>query len=115
MLRDGRRYEGAWNFGPAGQGDDRPVRWVVDRFLSEWGSGSWSTPADAGQDPHEAHRLRLDSTKAREQLGFPLSGWICAEDVRTYKPNVEFWEAVSERRGVAFGRRGASGAPIAIG
>jgi CDP-glucose 4,6-dehydratase len=70
MLRDGHRYQGPWNFGPTGQGGDRPVRWVVERFLSEWGSGSWSTPADAGHDPHEAHRLNLDSTKAREQLGW---------------------------------------------
>ena len=46
MLRDGRRYEGAWNFGPADQDGDRPVRWVVERFLEEWGSGSWTTPAD---------------------------------------------------------------------
>ena len=46
------------------------MRWVVDRFLSEWGSGSWSTPADAGHDPHEAHRLTLDSARAREQLGW---------------------------------------------
>ena len=70
MLRDGHRYDGAWNFGPTDQGGDRPVRWVVDRFLHEWGSGSWTTPADAGLEPHEAHRLSLDSSKAREQLGW---------------------------------------------
>jgi CDP-glucose 4,6-dehydratase len=68
MLRDGRRYEGPWNFGPTEAGGARPVRWVVDRFVDEWGSGSWTTPADAGRQPHEAHHLSLDSTKAREQL-----------------------------------------------
>ena len=68
MLRDGRRYEGPWNFGPADHDGDRPVRWVVERFLEEWGSGSWTTPADAGQEPHEAHRLSIDATKARDQL-----------------------------------------------
>jgi CDP-glucose 4,6-dehydratase len=36
--------------------------------VDEWGSGSWTTPADAGRQPHEAHHLSLDSTKAREQL-----------------------------------------------
>jgi CDP-glucose 4,6-dehydratase len=69
MLRDGHRYAGAWNFGPLDQGE-RPVRWVVDRFLSEWGSGSWTTPTPTGRAPHEAQRLSLDSSKAREQLGW---------------------------------------------
>ena len=70
MLRDARRYEGAWNFGPIDQGGDKPVRWVVDRFVDGWGSGSWVTPANAGRQPHEAHHLGLDSSKAREQLGW---------------------------------------------
>jgi CDP-glucose 4,6-dehydratase len=68
MLRDGRRYEGAWNFGPTDQGGDKRVRWVVERFVDEWGSGSWTTPGEGGRQPHEAHHLSLDSTKAREQL-----------------------------------------------
>ena len=40
----------------------------------------------------------------QNQLGFRLNGWICAEDVRCYKPAPEFWTAVSSRRGVPFGR-----------
>jgi CDP-glucose 4,6-dehydratase len=70
MLRDGRRYGEPWNFGPANHDGDRPVRWVVERFLEEWGAGSWARPADAGPEPHEAHRLSLDATKAREQLAW---------------------------------------------
>jgi len=70
MLANGHDYDGAWNFGPTGQGGDRPVRWVVDRFLGEWGSGSWTTPPDAGPEPPEAHRLSLDSGKARAKLGW---------------------------------------------
>jgi 2-haloalkanoic acid dehalogenase type II len=34
----------------------------------------------------------------QDQLGFRLNGWICAEDVRCYKPAPEFWTAVSARR-----------------
>jgi CDP-glucose 4,6-dehydratase len=68
LLADGRRYEGAWNFGPTAQGSEQPVRWVVDRFLGEWGGGSWTTPASAVGQPREAHLLSLDSAKAREQL-----------------------------------------------
>ena len=41
--------------------------------------------------------------QVEEQLGFRLSGWICAEDVRCYKPAPEFWIAVAARRDVPFG------------
>ena len=63
-------YEGAWNFGPTKERSDQPVRWVVDRFIEEWGAGSWTTPASAEGQPHEAQRLSLDSTKARNRLGW---------------------------------------------
>jgi 2-haloalkanoic acid dehalogenase type II len=42
--------------------------------------------------------------QVQDQLGFRLNGWICAEDVRCYKPAPEFWTAVSSRRGVPFGK-----------
>ena len=86
LLRDGGQYEGAWNFGPADQGGDRPVHWVVDRFLEEWGSGSWTTPADGGDQPHEARHLSLDSTKARERLG-----WAPVWDARTSVRETASW------------------------
>jgi CDP-glucose 4,6-dehydratase len=70
LLRGDHRHDGPWNFGPTEATGDRPVRWVVDRFVDEWGSGSWMTPADAGRQPHEAHHLSLNSTKAREELGW---------------------------------------------
>lgn len=70
LLSDGQRYAGAWNFGPASQSGDRSVRWVAEQFLAEWGTGSWSIAEDTTSQPHEAHRLSLDSSKAREQLGW---------------------------------------------
>ena len=70
LGQDGRRYAEAWNFGPTDTGGDRPVRWVVDRFLDGWGAGTWSTPTNAGPQPHEDNRLSLDSSKARERLGW---------------------------------------------
>jgi 2-haloacid dehalogenase len=41
--------------------------------------------------------------QVQDQLGIRLSGWICAEDVRCYKPAPEFWIAVGSRRNVPFG------------
>lgn len=69
LLTHGQHDAGAWNFGPLDHGE-RPVRWVVEQFLAEWGSGSWTTPGASRPAPHEAHRLSLDSTKARERLGW---------------------------------------------
>ena len=86
MLRYGRRCEGAWNFGPTDQDGARPVRWVVERFLEEWGSGSWTAPADAGRQPHEAHWLSLDSAKAREQLA-----WAPVWDAQTAVRETASW------------------------
>jgi 2-haloalkanoic acid dehalogenase type II len=44
---------------------------------------------------------QIHGRAVQEQLGFRLSGWICAEDVRCYKPAPEFWIAVGARRGQA--------------
>jgi CDP-glucose 4,6-dehydratase len=61
-----------WNFGPSDD-DARPVAWIVDRMISVWGAGGW-TRAD-GPRPHEANILKLDCSKARDQLGWrPVLG-----------------------------------------
>lgn len=61
-----------WNFGPSDD-DARPVDWIVDRLISAWGSGAWSS-AD-GPRPHEARILKLDCSRARNELGWrPVLG-----------------------------------------
>jgi 2-haloacid dehalogenase len=47
---------------------------------------------------------RAHGEDVQAQLGFRLSGWICAEDVRAYKPDRRLWEAASARMRVPFGR-----------
>ncbi len=86
MLHEGRRYEGAWNFGPADQSGDHSVRWVVEHFLGEWGTGSWVATDGAEPKPHEAHRLTLDSAKAREELG-----WAPVWDAETAVRRTASW------------------------
>jgi CDP-glucose 4,6-dehydratase len=100
MLRDGRRYAGAWNFGPTDVGGDRPVRWVVERFLEEWGSGSWTALDGIGRQPHEARHLTIDSAKARAQLGWaPV--WDAQTAVRqTAAWYREYYRAAAAARGV---------------
>jgi CDP-glucose 4,6-dehydratase len=60
--------QGGWNFGPA-IGDARPVRAIADRLTELWDRElRWEV--DAGEHPHEARFLALDSSKAREGLGW---------------------------------------------
>jgi CDP-glucose 4,6-dehydratase len=61
-----RGERGPWNFGPTDD-EARPVRWVAERLGVQWES-------DSGEHPHEAHFLKLDSSKARTQLGW-RPGW----------------------------------------
>lgn len=55
-------------------------------------------PCVAMTNSDQAHGIDV-----QKQLGFRMNGWICAEDVRCYKPAPEFWTAVSSRRNVPFG------------
>ncbi len=81
LLRDGHDFAGAWNFGPSDAGGDRTVRWLVEEFLDAWGVGEWVAPPIAAPQPHEAHHLALDISKARDRLGWaPV--WDAAEAVR---------------------------------
>ena len=58
----------AWNFGPSDE-DARPVAWIVERLAEHWPAGlSWTV--DDGPRPHEAHHLKLDSSRARLRLGW---------------------------------------------
>lgn len=58
----------AWNFGPS-DADMHPVSALLDTLARSWGDGAaWQT--DDRPHPHEAGLLRLDSSKARSQLGW---------------------------------------------
>ncbi len=68
LLHETPEHQGGWNFGPALE-DARPVRWIADRLTALW-PGDLRWEVDPGPHPHEAHFLALDSTKARERLGW---------------------------------------------
>jgi CDP-glucose 4,6-dehydratase len=60
-------FDQAWNFGPA-EGDDRPVGWIAARMSELWPGLVWDL--DDGPHPHEARYLKLDSSLARDRLGW---------------------------------------------
>jgi CDP-glucose 4,6-dehydratase len=57
-----RGERSSYNFGPSDD-DARPVRWVAERLGVQW-------EQDGGDHPHEAHYLKLDSSRARSRLGW---------------------------------------------
>ena len=66
LYLDGASFASAWNFGPSLEGA-RPVSWIVDYVLSRW-EGNHGTVSYDGGLLHEAHYLKLDSTKAMSEL-----------------------------------------------
>ena len=62
------RFATAYNFGPSEE-DARPVSWIAERMTRFWGDGaSWILDDDFG--PHEAGYLRLDASRARQDLNW---------------------------------------------
>ncbi len=71
LYEDGARCAEAWNFGPE-ESCARPVSWITETLTREWGDAArWKL--DDGEHPHEAHYLKLDCAKSRDELGvFPV-------------------------------------------
>lgn len=68
LCCDGAQFASAWNFGPRLE-DARPVSWIVDRVLRQWGKHQgWVT--DDGNHPHESQYLKLACDKSVSQLGW---------------------------------------------
>jgi CDP-glucose 4,6-dehydratase len=68
LLAREERFADAWNFGPADE-DAKPVAWMANRMAESWGEESgWSDWK--GDIPHEAGLLKLDTSKARAELGW---------------------------------------------
>ena len=66
-LLESDRFAEAWNFGPC-EDDARQVGDVVDELCRLVPGARWHR--DGADHPHEAGMLRLDSTKARQRLGW---------------------------------------------
>lgn len=68
LCEDGPENGEAWNFGPE-QADAQPVEMVVEELAELWGQGAqWEK--DTTEQPHEAHCLKLDWSKAEARLGW---------------------------------------------
>ena len=90
-LWDSPEHATGWNFGPA-QDDARSVGWIVQRMCQLWPRElRWSV--DDGPHPLETRHLKLDSSRARDRLG-----WRPMVDLEAALQSiVEWYEAL--RRG----------------
>lgn len=69
LSAEGTKFARAWNFGPDASGD-ATVGEIAEATARLWGSGARVTYPSGDEHPHEAGLLRLDSTRAREELGW---------------------------------------------
>jgi CDP-glucose 4,6-dehydratase len=68
LIKHGSSFAEPWNFGPSNQ-DSKSVSWIAEELSSLWGSPTkWVV--DSSTHPHEAKYLKLDSSKATDQLGW---------------------------------------------
>ena len=71
LYSEGAQFAEGWNFGPNDE-DARPVRWIVERLAEMREDVKWQ--CDEAEQPHEANYLKLDSSKAKNRLGW-LPRW----------------------------------------
>lgn len=67
LYLQGSNFAEGWNFG-SGDDDARPVHWIVECLAGMRSDVAWS--CDEQPQPHEANYLKLDSSKAKNQLGW---------------------------------------------
>ena len=68
LFEGGKSYASAWNFGPEDEGN-KTVEQVIGILSKDLGNKvGWQQ--DPCTQPHEAHLLKLDCSKAHQQLGW---------------------------------------------
>jgi CDP-glucose 4,6-dehydratase len=85
LYQEGAKFDGGWNFGPRDD-DARPVQEVINLLIANWGSKAGWTQ-DQGEQPHEAHSLKLDCSKARQYLGW-VPRWTLEQAIE----NITQWQ-----------------------
>lgn len=80
----------AFNFGPL-YDEAISVERLAQIALEVWGGGEYKDMSDSRNTPHEAHLLRLDCSKAVQQLGW-LPRWNAQQAIHK---TMEWYKAVS--------------------
>ena len=72
LYESGRKFSGAWNFGPE-DSEAKSVDWITNKFSKLFGIRNYINKDINGENSqlhehHEAKNLKLDISKAREEL-----------------------------------------------
>lgn len=84
LYEKGVEFAEGWNFGP-NEADAKPVGWIVEKITKQWGDGA-SWVADGQVHLHEANYLKLDCSKAKNQMG-----WRPRWSLETAIDNIIIW------------------------
>jgi CDP-glucose 4,6-dehydratase len=78
LFEKGSTFASAWNFGPRDEGTQTVER-VVNQFSAAWGNNlGWQQ--DPKAQPHETYLLKLDCSKAHQELGWSPK-WSLAQSL----------------------------------
>jgi len=85
LYKKGTQFASAWNFGPRDE-DARSVQEVVNLLIERSPAGAkWQQ--DESEQPHEAHSLKLDCSKANQLLA-----WKSRWSLETAVQNIADWQ-----------------------
>jgi CDP-glucose 4,6-dehydratase len=84
LYSEGAKYAEAWNFGPDDR-DAKNVEWVTSTICKLWGKEA-SYRIDTNPQPHEANYLKLDCSKAKDELE-----WTPKWDIHTALKSIVEW------------------------
>jgi len=91
LFKKGPEFASAWNFGPL-DGDTRSVEDVIDLLIQNW-SGKASWKQDQREQPHEAHLLKLDCSKAHQLLK-----WQAKWNLEKAVQNITQWQSAFQHQ-----------------
>ncbi len=68
LVENGIEFADAWNFGPE-DNDAKNVQYIIEKICELWGNDA-TFELEKNPQPHEAHYLKLDCTKANTLLNW---------------------------------------------
>lgn len=92
LYKHGTKFDGGWNFGPHDD-DARSVQEVINLLVKNWGSAA-SWVQDKSEQPHEAHSLKLDCSKARQYLN-----WVPKWSLEQAVEHITQWQQAFRQQG----------------
>jgi len=95
------QYAQSWNFGPE-DNDVKPVSWIADYILNDWGMGNRWIKENAEQ-LHEATYLKLDCSKAKAELSWKPR-WDLAAGLQQTVRWYQAYQAKENLRDVTLGQ-----------